>query len=478
MLISITEYGQKFKVRGWFQDNIWRSSILLVGLLLGSSPIAAADPIYQTVYEFFPSPEVGGAPSGPVTQSADGSFYGTTGDWQFSGLGNWGTVFRLSLAGEREQVVTFDGTNGCIPYGGLVWGDDTNLYGAAPGSWPWPVMNYGTIFRVTQGGDLTTLVTFYGPNGAYPAGPLVKNTDGSFYGMTTQGGQFDHGTIFRITTNGTLTTLLSFNGTNGSFPRALTKLPSGDLYGTTEFGGLNGIGTIFRLSTNGALVTLVQFDGTNGSRPTGPLILGFDQYLYGTTSQGTHSSGSVYKLSLQGTFTTLASLHHTNGAGPWGGVMQALDGNFYGITGWRYEGTNEAFGTVFQVSTNGTVRTIVRFDGTNAMNPFGSFTLGRDGLLYGVLSDLHKNPTFNGNVGSIFRLLPPPHILSLNFSNGAAVLAWTSLSNRSYMVEQVAFLTETNWSPAGPPITAVSSVTSATYFPTAKTGYYRVVLLP
>ncbi len=42
--------------------------------------------------------------------------------------------------------------------------------------------------------------------------------DGNFYGTTSGGGSSGYGTVFRMTTNGTLTTLVSFASTNGAKP--------------------------------------------------------------------------------------------------------------------------------------------------------------------------------------------------------------------------------------------------------------------
>ena len=47
--------------------------------------------------------------------------------------------------------------------------------------------------------------------GQSPMGALAQGTDGNFYGTTHEGGNYGiWGTVFKITTNGTLTTLISF----------------------------------------------------------------------------------------------------------------------------------------------------------------------------------------------------------------------------------------------------------------------------
>jgi uncharacterized repeat protein (TIGR03803 family) len=129
---------------------------------------------------------------------------------------------------------------------------------------------------------LQTLVSFNGTNGKYPNAALTLGNDGDFYGTTYSGGSNGYGTIFKFTTNGTLTTLVSFANTNGAEPNGLTLGNDGNFYGMTTLGGSNNFGTVFKLTTNGTLTTLVSFANTNGRNPNG-LTLGIDGNLYGTT---------------------------------------------------------------------------------------------------------------------------------------------------------------------------------------------------
>ena len=59
----------------------------------------------------------------------------------------------------------------------------------------------------------TSLYSFTGANdGANPEAGLVQGSDGYFYGTTYGGGTNDYGTVFKISTNGALTSLYSFAG--------------------------------------------------------------------------------------------------------------------------------------------------------------------------------------------------------------------------------------------------------------------------
>jgi len=136
-----------------------------------------------------------------------------------------------------------------------------------------------------NGQDITAIHDFTHPEGANPAAALTLGPDGIFYGTTYYGGtssdgskETGYGTVFKITTDGTLTTLVNFNLTNGANPFAgLTWALDGNLYGTTESGGSGGNGTVCKVTTNGLLTTLVQFKNDNGpATPDGTLRLGSD----------------------------------------------------------------------------------------------------------------------------------------------------------------------------------------------------------
>jgi uncharacterized repeat protein (TIGR03803 family) len=96
----------------------------------------------------------------------------------------------------------------------------------------------------------------------------MQGTDGSLYGTTFAGGTNGYGTVFKITLGGALTTLYSFcsmaNCTDGSYPTAgLVQATDGNFYGTTANGGSSsnchgGCGTVFKLDV-GIVLSPVQF---------------------------------------------------------------------------------------------------------------------------------------------------------------------------------------------------------------------------
>ncbi|MGH9364816.1 MAG: choice-of-anchor tandem repeat GloVer-containing protein, partial [Thermoanaerobaculia bacterium] len=155
----------------------------------------------------------------------------------------------------------------------------------------------GTIFKInTSGSTFTTLHSFAGSDGTLPWAGLIQATDGNLYGTTLFGGASNHGTIFKIDTSGTLfATLHSFTSTDGAGPYGgLIQGTDGNLYGTTAGGGASGYGTIFKIDTSGTtFTTLHSFAGSDGANPYAGLLQATDGNLYGTASAGGSGEGGV-----------------------------------------------------------------------------------------------------------------------------------------------------------------------------------------
>jgi uncharacterized repeat protein (TIGR03803 family) len=446
-----------------------------VGVCLLSADVVRSEAAMQTIYKFFDPVSAGAYPFGGLSEGGDGVLYGTTTD---GGSNNWGTVFKITKAGALTNLFSFNYTNGAVPRG-LTFGDNGLLYGVTSSGGGAPPSD-GTIFRCATNGALTNLVLFNGTNGSSP-NAMVKGSDGWLYGTTQGGGQYNAGTVFKIASNGIMATLSSFNGTNGSEPGfALVEGPGGRFYGTTLGGGSNGLGTIYAITTNGTLTTMVHFDGTNGHYSSFGLILGSDHNFYGATSGGgAFDKGTVFRMAADGAFTNLLSFDGTNGYSPIGTLAQAHDGSFYGTTANRVEGTNITYGTLFKATTNGELTTVVRFDGTNGINPLASMVLADDGNLYGTMGDASKTRALDGSYGSIVRLVEMPAVTSIAVSNGSVKLTWTSFTNGVYRVEYKPSLGAMNWTSLPPDVTASSNADSITVSSAgAQQGYYRVALLP
>jgi len=219
---------------------------------------------------------------------------------------------------------------------------------------------------------------------------LIQATNGSFYGTTSSGGVVG-GTVFKITSRGTFTLLHSFEGTDGSEPvGGLIQATDGNLYGTTFRGGANGVGTVFKVTLAGTLTTLYSFctqsGCTDGENPLGGLVQASNGIFYGTTYDGgANNGGTVFKITSGGTLTTLYNFGSLDGFYPEAALIQATDGNFYGTT---YLGGAGDEGTVFKITTAGTLTTLHSFCSESGCadgeTPAGALVQATNGTFYGT----------------------------------------------------------------------------------------------
>lgn len=187
-----------------------------------------------------------GSPSGGLIQASDGNFYGLTSN---GGAYGYGTAYKLTPGGALSTLATFGGggNNSRWPYGKMLQASDGNLYGVCDSP--------EQIFKLTLSGTLTTFAVFgtNGDLGYNPNGGLIEANDGNLYGTTIEGGQIGgaEGTVFKITPQGRITTLFVFS-TRGAVPGSgplagLIKGSDGNLYGNCAYGGTYGGGSIFRI---------------------------------------------------------------------------------------------------------------------------------------------------------------------------------------------------------------------------------------
>ncbi|MFZ0805785.1 MAG: choice-of-anchor tandem repeat GloVer-containing protein, partial [Candidatus Sulfotelmatobacter sp.] len=298
----------------------------------------------------------GANPSGGLLQGSDGNFYGTT---AVGGAFGAGSVFKITPAGAFTTVASFDGSNGDDPaFGSLIQATDGNFYGTtlAGGASTACGSGCGTVFKLTPRGKLTMVYSFCAQinctDGFELFGGLVQGSDGNLYGTTAEGGANGYGTVFKLTTAGKLTTLHSFASyPDGAYPEAAPiQGTDGNFYGTTPNGGTNGVaGTVFQITPSGALTTLYDFCAkTNCADGTGPfegLMQATNGKFYGTAFGGGASTNCIGGC---GTAFSLAM-----GLGPFievrlnsgrlGSHVQVLGNNLTGATAVNFNGTPAAF---------------------------------------------------------------------------------------------------------------------------------------
>ena len=420
------------KLKSPISNGALRLATLL--LMVAAATTGATPQTYTPLHSFDGTD--GGNPYAGLVQGTDGDLYSTTVSY---GISLNGTVFKITTSGTLTTLHMFCPQSGCLdglyPYAGLVQGPDGNFYGSTESGGA----NFaGTIFKITASGTLTTLYSFCSqsgcPDGYYLVAGLIQGTDGNFYGTTQFGGANGYGTVFKITPSGTLTTLYSFcsqaNCTDGAEPYAqLVLATDGDFYGTTKVDGANSgygtSGTVFKITPSGTLTTLYSFCSqshcADGALPSGQLVEATDGNFYGTTEEGGaneaecsgYGCGTVFKITPSGTLTTLYSFctqrSCLDGEFPEAGLVQATDGNLYGTTvGGGTSNCDVGCGTIFRITPSGTLTTLYSFCPQGSCragaNPYAALVQATDGNFYGTTFEGGLPDGGSGGYGTVFRL--------------------------------------------------------------------------
>ena len=176
------------------------------------------------------------------------------------------------------------------------------------------------------------------------------------------------------------------------------------------------------------LTNLVSFNGTNGANPEATLIQGVDGNFYGTTYNGGTNGGygTVFQMTPNGALTTLVSFNNTNGANPQCALVLCGDGNFYGTT--SAGGTNGDNGTVFRMTASGALTSLHSFGGLDGSFSYAGLTIGADGGLYGSTVGGGANESINGTLFRITTNGVFTSLVSFNNTNGATPYAAPSLA--------------------------------------------------
>lgn len=391
----------------------------MLAAMLTMSGSAAAQ-TYQILHAF-----TGGNDGGHPTRlimDGGGHIYGSSllggnqgANCQIPGGNGCGVVFELKRSGNGwifSPLYTFQGgADGALP-GPVVIGPDGALYGTtdAGGSCHEDQYGCGTVFRLTPPAAgcraafcswvKTTLYAFRGGddgwnNGWDDLGPVTFGPDGSMYGATEDGGQYNAGVVFKLTrVNGAWTesVIHSFHedGYDGYMPCDGVILDAaGNLYGATYGGGANYAGAVYKLSPSeyGWIeTTLWSFSDGTYYEPKGGLV--FDQAgnLYGSTSSTYDDrAGMVFQLTPANGSWAYSVLYAFNngssGQGPHASPAVDAEGNLYG-TAW-----SPSEGSVFKLTpyNGGWLETDLHvFSGGDGALPVSNVLVDNSGNLYGT----------------------------------------------------------------------------------------------
>jgi len=93
------------------------------------------------------------------------------------------------------------------------------------------------------------------------------------------------------------------------------------------------------------------------------LALSRDGNLYGTTPAVGSSNGTVFRLR-GSAYTTVATFDYARDGGPSSAPFLGTDGSLYGLT---FDGGSTGIGSVYKIKPDGTITTVLAFNGTNGM---------------------------------------------------------------------------------------------------------------
>jgi uncharacterized repeat protein (TIGR03803 family) len=331
---------------------------------------------------------------------------------------------------------TFNDTDGCVPFSGLVRGKDGNFYGTTTNGGGGA--GDGTAFKITPAGKFTLLHTFVGGNsdGRLPGASVIRDAAGNLYGTTSNGGPSDAGVVWKITPAGKESVVYAFTGLSdgGYLFSDLLRDTKGNLYGTTFGGGdiscttgLNGCGTVFKIDNTGHESVIHSFEGGNdGQDPYAGLVMDSAGNLYGDTSyqdgQTFIGGGQVFEISPSGNKTVLYAfdLGGPNGDTPDSDLTFAPGEVLYGTTS---EGgdlnvcSGSGCGTIFKIDTSGILTTTHTFEGSpsDASIPNGPLARDSAGNLYGA--------SFTGglnNLGAVYKMDTSGNITLLHSFTGGS----------------------------------------------------------
>ena len=360
---------------------------------------------FKVLYPFSVPPDAE-FPTATLVRDKSGNLYGTT---IFGGAFFSGTVFRVDPSGIETVLYNFTGgTDGGLPFAGLIRDSQGNLYGTTTQGGDLtcvPPIGCGTVFKLDTSGNETVLHAFKtGTDGEYPYAGLYRDGAGNLYGTTVNGGSSaNYGTVYKVSRSGQETVLYRFKGkADGAFPfGTLVADSTGRLYGTTTQFGSSGGGSVFRLNSSGQVATVGNLQPSSGQSPTAGVTRDGAGNLYVTaTFGGTYSAGSVLKISPSGKQTTLYNFTNgSDGGTPYAGVIRDAAGNLYGTA---FSGGTRGFGTVFKLDAQNNFTVLHTFTGgEDGGNPWGGLTMDASGNLYGTNS-------FGGATGNgvVYGLIP------------------------------------------------------------------------
>ncbi|MGA2589320.1 MAG: choice-of-anchor tandem repeat GloVer-containing protein [Bryobacteraceae bacterium] len=362
-----------------------------------------------------------------LVQASDGSFFGAA---ALGGAG-YGTVFHLKTNGQLTTLHQFTGADGASP-NSLILARDQTLYGTTLGGNTACPSGCGTVFHIDAQGQFSTLYSFSGPDGQYPAN-LLQGQDGNLYGTTE--GEAGPIIVFKLTRAGAISTLYTFCSQGGcpigSAIASLIQAPNGDFYCLTPTGGNVNQGSLFQLTPSGVVKLFLSIYTYGYGGSPGNLVLAGDGTFYFTVNSDPYGPGRVLRFDIEGGLSVVYQFDYTDGDPPYT-LRIGPDGNVYGTA--AAGGTN-FLGSVFEVSVSGGFSFLYSLTGSYEGATPTSVLLGSDGNLYGTTASggLPAGPCVNcGIVFELQKLGPQSPTIASFAPNSSPVGAQVTIAGANF----------------------------------------------
>ncbi|MBV8098839.1 MAG: hypothetical protein JOZ31_06755 [Verrucomicrobia bacterium] len=396
---------------GGLARRTWiRRLILVAGFGLSSYLGLHVSNAQLTILHNFGDTTPGNEWSNPLfglIQAPDGNFYGTT--YQ-SPKGMGGSTYQITAGGAFTTIYHFPFVSHKRTAARLLYYNGELI--APVGT---KYANTGPLLAATSLSGVTSILYKFSPSGVQTQlSGLIVGSDGNLYGTSSRGGSSELGTIYKIspTPPYTVTVLYTFSSSSEGFePEAeLLLAKDGNYYGTTNIGRPTNGGTIYQMTPAGQVTFLYEFPGATDYCQA-PLIQDANGNFYGSTIEGGTFSGKIgggYVFKMSPTFQVTILHQFGNGTdGSWpSAVVLGPNGNLYGTTMFGGTGKPAGWGTVFELSTDGSSYTVLHnfADGSvpnDGRLPNSPLIVGSDNNLYGT-TDV-GGTTYGG---TIFRISP------------------------------------------------------------------------
>ena len=243
----------------------------------------------------FDGVDIGDRPYAALVQANNGKLYGTT--YQ-GGANNRGVLFEYDIITDTIiNKFNFIYSDGMYPNSAMTLAANGKLYGL---TFAGGTQNRGVLYEYNTVNSSYTIkkqfLDWQGP--ATFKASMMQASNGKLYGVSDMGGVEQKGVLFEYNfTSNSISVKAEFNDSIGGHTSStLVEASNGKFYGICRDGGDYGFGVIFEynLSTD-SLNKLFDFDGLNcGKTPQGSLTMATNGKLYGYTRFGGVNNKGVF----------------------------------------------------------------------------------------------------------------------------------------------------------------------------------------